>query len=282
MERVCEDHLGLGAEDDHQRQEQPCRCHVVKPVHKDVLQVVPAPAPCDKKAGQNTCCQRNHHKEEDTDKERAVGNTHLRDAEQKPDDGDKCRQDDQIVGRHLHHRVGGISVHQGTPDKDHRRAGRCPQKDGAGQVLGCQFRRDRIPKDHEQEQIRKSIHGEGLDQPVHHPGHKQALRVLPDFPDALKVHLEHHRVDHDPDEDRDGDRDPRDLEPCQYLRDGGKGMADQDARRHAEEHPDRKVGLEKADTAVFSALMSHLIPPSPHCNSPDPGRPFRSSSLGCQ
>lgn len=165
--------------------------------------------------------------------------------------GDKGRQDDQIIGGHLDHRIGRIHFGQGTPHKDHGGAGGSAQENGSCQVLGGQILRNEGLENMEKEEGRQGVHGEGFDQPVGDPGNKEPFRVSAHFPDALEIHLHHHGIDHDPDQDGNGDGDPVNLEPVQETGNRGQEMAYQHTGHHTEKDPKRKIPLERADARVF-------------------------------
>jgi hypothetical protein len=100
--------------------------------------------------------------------------------------GTKAKQNDEVVGGHLNHGVGRISLCQRAPDEDHRRAGRRAQQHRARQILGGQLRRDQALENHEEKQRGDAVHGKRLDEPVGDPGDIKALGIFPTFCTLLK------------------------------------------------------------------------------------------------
>lgn len=257
MEGIGQDHLGLGTEDDAQGQQQSPGGGLIEFVDKDLVEIG-FPFLADyRDPGQDASCQGNHHKQENAQEQDAVGDGYVGYTQEKLYNGDKGRQDDQIIGGHLDHRIGRISMGQGAPHKDHGGAGGRAQEDGSGQILGGQISGNEGLENMVKEKGRQDVHGEGFDQPVCDPGDEQSLGMAPHFPDTLEIHLHHHGINHDPDQDGNGDGDPVDLEPVQEPGHSRQEMAHQYTGHHTEKHPQRKISLERADTRLF--FFRHYI-----------------------
>ena len=167
------------------------------------------------------------------------------------DNGHEGHQDDQIIGSHLDHRIGRISLGQSTPDKDHGSAGSGPQEYGSCQILGSQVPGNESLEHLIKEEGGQAVHGKGFDQPVGDPGDKKSLGMPAHFPDALEIHLHHHGVDHDPDQDGNGNGNPVNLHPVQEPGNRRQEMAHQYTGRHTKENPQGKIPLERADARIF-------------------------------
>ncbi len=251
VQGVVNDHFALEGEDDHQGQQQTGNRDVAPFGQEHILEVGFSPALDHPRAGDDAAGQRDHHEQHHGQDQRIPGDLHPAHAQQEGHDGGEGQQDDQVVGSNLHHGIGGVALCQVTPYEHHRRAGRSTQQDGPGQVAFRQVSRDQGFEHHIEEKPRDAKHGEGLDEPVGHPGHVQSLGVLPDIPDALEVHLEHHGVDHQPDQDGDGDGHIGILKSPQEGRNARQVLPDQHTRGHAQQHPQGQVFFKEANAALF-------------------------------
>lgn len=88
------------------------------------------------------------------------------------------------------------------------------------------------------------------------PCDDEALRILPDFPDAFKVDFHHHGINHDPDEDGDRYGNPCNRHISKKGRHGRCGFTKKHAGGHAEKYPDRQVTVEEADAFLF--FLAHF------------------------
>ena len=261
VQGIGKDDAGLGAEDNDQGEEKSCGGGVVEFMDENVVQIGLAPTPEDGVSGEDAAGQGDDHEEEDAYKEDVIGHGNFRNAEKKFHDGHKGDEDDQVVGGHLHHGVGRISPGEGAPYEDHGGAGGGAQKDGACQVLLGQGMGDKAGEEVEKEEGCYAVHGEGLDEPVRHPGDQQAPAVLSGLSDASEVHFNHHGVNHHPDEDGNGKGYAVDFQTAQKTGKGGKEMAQGHAQRHAEQYPQGEVALEETDALFFIGSMhdDHLL-----------------------
>ena len=184
-------------------------------------------------AGECTGDEWHHHKQSDRKKERIPWHKHVVYTQKKFNDRNKGHQDNEVVGRDLHDRIGRVAFRQVAPDKDHRRAGRGTQKHSTGQIVFRQFLRNEVLENNVEKEPCDAKHREWFDQPVGDPRDEEAFRVFPDMLHALKVDLHHHRINHDPDQYGDRNGDLRIFQFVQELGNGRKKPTDQDARHHA-------------------------------------------------
>ena len=179
-------------------------------------------------------------------------------------------KDDEIIRCDLDDSIRRIPFCQRAPDEDHGRTGSRPQEHGAGKVLRRNVRRYPRFEYDEEEETGDAVHGERLDEPVHDPCDDEALRIFPDFPDAFKVDLHHHGINHDPDEDGDRYGNPCNRHISKKSRHGRRGFTNKHAGGHAEKYPDRQVAVEEADAFLFFLAHFPASFPSSWQGSPAP------------
>ena len=196
------------------------------------------PTLCNKDTGNPSSTEWDDDKENHREKERHPRDGDAADAQQQTDDGNEGCQDDQVVGSDLHKGVGGIPFGKVTPYEYHRRTGGRSKQYGPCKVLSCCLLRQNGFVQHEKEEQGDEIHRERLDEPVGHPGDNEALGVLSNLLDTVKVNLEHHRVDHEPDENGYRDGDIGIFKLCQEV--GNLGHIDSYcySQAHAQQYPE--------------------------------------------
>ncbi len=155
----------------------------------------------DEHAGEPTGSKGNDHEQDDREEQRHPGNAYAADAEQQSYDGNECNKDDQVIGGYLDQGVRRIALCEVAPYKYHCSAGCGSEQHRPRKVLTCQIPWNECLIDHVEEEHGDCVHCKGLDEPVGHPGYHQAPGILSHLLDAVKVDLEHHRIDHEPDED---------------------------------------------------------------------------------
>ena len=250
-ERVGEDHPALEAEEDDEGEEKPCLGYAVELLEEDALEPFLAPTLDEPKAGDRPEPEGNDDEEDDGEEQGIPGHVHIADAEQEGDDGREGEEDDQVVDRHLDHRITRVAVGQVGPDKDHRGAGSGSEEDSSGEVFGGKLAGDQGLKDHFQEEGGNEVHGEGLDEPIHHQSDDEALGLLARILDAGEVDLEHHGIDHEPDEQGYGDRNLGVFELTEERGHAGQEVAYGHAEGDAQGDPHGKVLGEETDAALI-------------------------------
>ena len=184
--------------------------------------------------------------------------------QQEGGDGREGHHHDEVVDRDLHERVVRVPPNQLAPDEYHGGAGGHTQQDHPGDVL-LRIRRRHPSRKHElEEEHPEPRHGEGLDQPVHHQGQRQALRASAHLAHATPVDLDHHRVDHDPDEHGYHQVDVRHFQCRHGLEQAGDGEPEGDPGPDAQGHPQGEEAFEQSHGASRcrrSALadLAHLL-----------------------
>lgn len=163
-------------------------------------------------------------------------------------------KDNEVVGSHLHYRVGGVALCQTAPHEHHCCAGCRAQQYRTGEIFRGEVGRDKRFEHREEEQAGDAVHGKRL----HDPCDEQSLGVSAHIFNAAEIHLHHHGIDHHPDEDCHGNGHSCVLKPIQECRDLRQKFTDADTNHHAENHPHGQILLECADSALFFA---HKSPP---------------------
>ncbi len=91
-----------------------------------------------------------------------------------------------------------------TPHKHHGGTGGGTEQDSTGEIIGCKVGGDETLKQYEEEYPSDAKHCKGFYKPVCHPGDHKAFWIFAHIFYALKIHLEHHGVNHKPDKNCNG------------------------------------------------------------------------------
>ena len=92
-----------------------------------------------------------------------------------------------------------LSIHEMRPDENHGRARRSPEQDQASDITIDLVTRQKRPEQIADKQPAEQSHGEGLHEPVHAHGRRDAAPMHADFAKRCRIDFEQHRDDHDPD-----------------------------------------------------------------------------------
>jgi hypothetical protein len=210
--RLTDNSLCLEPEQQHYRRQQPHYRPGFQAM-QETVQPLLVPACLQAVAGNRTGSERQHDINHHRQQQCLPGHVDIADPKQKCGNRREGEHHDDIVDRHLHQGVIGISPGQGAPYKNHCRTGRNAQQDHARDILTGALGVYPVHEEHPEEQVSQRSHGEGLDQPVHHQGEDQTLRSSTDIPDGREIDLHHHRVDHHPDKYGDNQVDVGELQP---------------------------------------------------------------------
>ena len=110
MQRIIQNNLPLEGENQYKRQQKSNGGNAVKLLDEGAFKILRTLFSCNKIPGQHTTCERNDHEQHHRQNQRIPWHGHIGNTQQELHNGDKCHKDNEVIGRHLHHRVCRVTL----------------------------------------------------------------------------------------------------------------------------------------------------------------------------